>query len=63
MLDLDPAVEHAQVGCDAVRWQGETTLRAHARKEEQRRQQPETRLNRVLSAFTKQALVSGKFQR
>ncbi|MFM2448062.1 MAG: hypothetical protein RIS44_512 [Pseudomonadota bacterium] len=26
----------ARVGCDAVRWQGETTLRARAREEEQR---------------------------
>jgi hypothetical protein len=38
------------VGCDAVRWQGETTLRARARKEEQRRKQAAARLNRVCSA-------------
>jgi hypothetical protein len=38
------------VGCDAVRWQGETTLRARAREEEQRRQRAAARLNRVRSA-------------
>ena len=38
------------MGCDAVRWQGETTLRADARKEEQRSQRAATRLNRVCSA-------------
>ena len=43
----------ARVGCDAVRWQGETTLRAHARKEEQRSQRAAARLNRVCSARTK----------
>jgi hypothetical protein len=40
----------ARVGCDAVRWQGETTLRARAREEEQRRQRAAARLNRVRSA-------------
>jgi hypothetical protein len=44
---------HARVGCDAVRWQGETTLRAHARKEEQRSQRAAARLARVCSARTK----------
>ena len=38
------------MGCDAVRWQGETTLRARARKEEQRSQRAAARLNRVCSA-------------
>ena len=38
------------MGCDAVRWQGETTLRARARKEEQRRQRAVAQLNRVRSA-------------
>jgi hypothetical protein len=38
------------VGCDAVRWQGETTLRALARKEEQRGKRAAARLNRVRSA-------------
>ena len=41
------------MGCDAVRWQGVTTLRAHARKEEQRSQRAAARLNRVCSARTK----------
>jgi hypothetical protein len=41
------------VGCDAVRWQGETTLRARAREEEQRSQRAAARLNRVCSARTK----------
>ncbi len=40
----------ARVGCDAVRWQGETTLRARARKEEQRGKRAAARLNRVRSA-------------
>jgi hypothetical protein len=40
----------ARVGCDAVRWQGETTLRARAREEEQRSQRAAARLNRVCSA-------------
>ena len=31
---LETAVGRARVGCDAVRWQGATTLRAHAREEE-----------------------------
>jgi hypothetical protein len=38
------------VGCDAVRWQGATTLRARAREEEQRRQRAAAQLNRVCSA-------------
>jgi hypothetical protein len=41
------------VGCDAVRWQGVTTLRARAREEEQRRQRAAARLNRVCSVRTK----------
>ena len=32
---LETAVERARAGCDAVRWQGATRRRAHARKEEQ----------------------------
>ena len=51
-LNLDPVVEHARVGCDVVRWRGETTLRAHAREEEQRGQRAAAQLNRVCSAFT-----------
>jgi hypothetical protein len=43
----------ARVGCNAGRWQGETTLRARARKEEQRSQRAAARLNRVCSARTK----------
>ena len=44
---------------DAVRWQGETTLRARARKEEQRRQRAAARLNRVCSARYKLNFVLG----
>jgi hypothetical protein len=40
----------ARVGCDAVRWQGATTLRARAREEDQRRQRTAAWLNRVCSA-------------
>ena len=40
----------ARVGCDAVRWQDETTQRACARKEDQRRQRAAARRNRVCSA-------------
>jgi hypothetical protein len=48
---LDPAVERARVGRDGMLWQGATTLRAGARKEEQRRQSAPARLNRVCSAL------------
>jgi hypothetical protein len=51
-LNLDPAVERARVGCDAVRWQGATTLRARAREEEQRSQRAAAQTNRVRSALT-----------
>jgi len=44
---------HVRVGCDAVRWQGETTLRARAREKEQRRQHAAARLNRACSAWYK----------
>jgi hypothetical protein len=56
-VTLDPAVGRARVGCDAVRWQGETTLRARAREKEQRRQRTAARLNRVCSAFTQRVKV------
>ena len=49
---LDSAVGRARVGGDAVRWQGETTRRAHAREEEQRGQRAAALLNRVRSALT-----------
>jgi hypothetical protein len=42
---------HVRVGCDAVRWQGETTLRARAREEEQRGRRTAARLNRACSAW------------
>ena len=51
-LNLETAVGRARVGCDRVRWQGATTLRAPARKEKQRRQRAPARLNRVRSAVT-----------
>ena len=51
-FNLDSAVGHARVGCDAVRQQGATTLRAHAREEEQRRWRAVAQLNRACSALT-----------
>ncbi len=59
-FNLDPAVGRARVGCDAVRWQGATTVStegaqvrtARARKEEQRSQRAAAQLNRVRSALT-----------
>jgi len=45
------------VGCDAVRWQGVTTLRAHAREEEQRGQRAAARLNRARSVPTRQVTM------
>jgi hypothetical protein len=50
-LNLETAVGRARVGCDAVGWQGATTLRARARKAEQRGQRAAARLNRVRSAL------------
>ena len=52
LLNLETAVGRVRVGCDAVRWQGETTLRAPAREAEQRRQRALARLTRVRSALT-----------
>ena len=49
---LETAVGRARVGCDAVGWQGATTLRAYAREEKQRGQRAAARLNRVRSALT-----------
>ena len=37
LFNLETAVGRARVSCGAVGWQGATTLRAHAREEEQRR--------------------------
>ena len=54
---LDSAVGRARVGCDAVRWQGGTTLRAPARKEEQRRQRDAALLNRVRSGVTHEVMA------
>ena len=45
------------MGCDTVRWQDATTLRAPARKEEQRRKQAVARLNRVRRAVTPMVAV------
>ena len=45
------------MGCDAVGWQGATTLRAYAREEEQRGQRAAARLNRVRSALTQPVKV------
>jgi len=49
---LETAVGRARVGCDGVRWQCETTLRAPERKETQRRWRAPARLNRVRSVVT-----------
>jgi len=51
-MNLETAVGRARVGCHGVFWQGATTLRATARKEEQRRQSAPGRLNRVGSVVT-----------
>ena len=56
-FNLETAVGRARVGRDAVRWQGATTRRAHAREEEQRRQRAAARLNRVRSALTQTVRV------
>ena len=45
------------MGRDVGYWQGATTLRAHAREEEQRSQCTAARLNRVRSAFTQPVKV------
>ena len=55
-LSLETAVGRARVGCDAVRWQGATTRRAHARKAKQRRQHAAAWLNRAGSAFTQEVM-------
>ena len=52
------AVGRVRVGCDAVRWQGVTTLRALAREAEQRSQRAAARLTRVRSAFTWEVKVN-----
>ena len=56
-LNLETAVGRARVGRDAVRWRGATTLRAHAREEEQRGQRAVAQLNRVRSAVTQKVMV------
>ena len=53
---LETAVGRARAGCDGVRWLGATTLRACARKEEQRRQSAAAWLARVCSAFTHEVM-------
>ena len=64
---LETAVGRARVGGDAVRWQGLAqacpapclglTLRAPARKEEQRRQRDAALLNRVRSGVTHEVMA------
>jgi len=49
---LETAVGRVRVGCDQARWQGATTQRADARKEEQHGQRAPARLNRARSAVT-----------
>ena len=57
---LNPVVEHARMGSDVVRWQGETTKWVRAREEEQRRQRAVALLSQVCSAHTQRvkALVA-----
>ena len=57
VFNLETAVGRARVGRDAVRWQGETTLRAPAREAEQRSQRAAARRNRVRSALTQEVRV------
>ena len=56
-FNLETAVERARVGCDAVRWQGATRPRAHARNEKQRRQRAVAQLTRARSALTQKVNV------
>ena len=66
-VNLETAVGRAQVGCDAVGWQGQAqacpalrlgwTLRAYAREEKQRGQRAAARLNWVRSALTQPVRV------
>ena len=56
---LETAVGRARVGCDGVRWQGATTLWAHAHEKEQRGQRAPARLNRVCSALTQEVKIVG----
>jgi hypothetical protein len=51
LIILKTEVGQARVGCDAVRWQGATLLRARAREEEQRGKPAAAQLNRVCSAL------------
>ena len=54
---LETAFGRARVGRAAARWRGATTLRAHAREEEQRGQRGAARLNRVCSVLTQPVKV------
>ena len=66
-VTLETAVGRARVGGDAVRWHGVAqacpapclglTLRAAARKEEQRRQRDAALLNRVRSGVTHEVMA------
>ena len=49
-LNLETAVGRTREGGDGTRWQGATTLRAHAREEEQRGQRDPAQPSRVRSA-------------
>ena len=51
-LNLETAAGRARVGGHGVGWQDATTLRAPARKEEQRSQRGPGRLNRARSVVT-----------
>ncbi len=53
---LELAVGHGRVRRDAVRQQGATTRRAHARKAKQRRWCAVARCNRLCSALTNEVI-------
>ena len=55
---LDPSVERARAWVWLIGWQGATTLRAGARKEEQRSQTVSQTRDRVRSGFTQSVSVS-----
>ncbi len=57
-MTLETAVGRAREGCIAVQWQGATTLRARARKAEQRRQCAAMQPSRVCSALTQEVICA-----
>ena len=62
-FNLETAAGCARVGRHGVGWQGETTLRALARKEEQRGQRAPGRLNRACSVVTPKGEMGRGYER